>query len=55
MTLGDLVRKLREVGNQFNTYEVPLVDEKEEKLDLDLDTIKDEDGKWCVQVTRLWE
>lgn len=55
MTLGDLFRKLREVGNRFNTYEIPLVDEKEEKLDFDLDVIKDKDGKYCVQVTRIWE
>jgi hypothetical protein len=54
MTLGDLLRKLREVGDQFNTYEVPLVDEKEGKVDFDLDTIKDADGKWCVQITRIW-
>ena len=54
MTLGDLVRKLREVGDQFNSYEVPLVDEKEEKVDFDLDTFKDADGKWYVQITRIW-
>ena len=54
MTLGDLLRKLREVGDQFNSYEVPLVDEKEEKVDFDLDTIKDENGNWRVQITRIW-
>ena len=54
MTLGDLVRKLREVGDQFNSYEVPLVDEKELKVDFDLDTIKDADGNWYVQITRIW-
>ena len=55
MTLGDLLRKLRDEGNQFNTYEIPLVDEKEEKVDFDLDIIKDEKGTWCVQITRIWE
>lgn len=25
MTLGDLIRKLREVGDQFNTYEIPIM------------------------------
>ena len=54
MTLGDLLRKAREVGDQFNTYEIPLVDEKEEKVDFDLDTVKDEKGNWCVQITRIW-
>lgn len=54
MTLGDLIRKAREVGNQFNTYEIPLVDEKEEKVDFDLDIIKDEKGSWCIQITRIW-
>ena len=54
MTLGDLLRKLREVGDQFTSYEIPLVDEKEEKVDFDLDIIKDENGTWCVQITRIW-
>ena len=55
MTLGILLRKLRDVGDKFNTYEIPLVDEKEEKVDFDLDIIKDEKGSWCVQITRIWE
>lgn len=55
MTLGDLLRKAREVGNGFNTYEIPLVDEKEENVDFDLDIIKDEKGIWRVQITRIWE
>lgn len=25
MTLGDLIRKLREVGDQFNTFEIPIM------------------------------
>lgn len=25
MTLGDLIRKAREVGDQFNSYEIPLM------------------------------
>ena len=54
MTLGDLLRKLNEVGNQFNTYEILLVDEKEEKVDFDLDIIKDENGTWCIQITRIF-
>ena len=55
MTLGELLRKGRDIGSGFNTYEIPLVDEKEEKVDFDLDIIKDEKGTWCVQITRIWE
>lgn len=27
MTLGDLIRKAREVGDQFNSYEIPIMKE----------------------------
>lgn len=51
MTLGDLIRKAREVGNQFNTWDVPLYDEDYcEIKDVDLCVEKDEEG-YFVRLT----
>ena len=52
MTLADLIRKAREVGDQFNTYEVPLFDEAYVEIqNISLESEKDEDGKWFIQMT----
>jgi len=52
MTLGDLIRKARETGDQFNTYEVPLYDEAHiETQDVQFVPEKDTDGSWFIQMT----
>ena len=52
MTLGDLLRKLREVGDQFNSYEVPLIDENWEEWELDVETIQNMSGTYFIKMTR---
>jgi len=53
MTLGDLVRKLREVGDKFPTYEIPLVDVNWDDLDVTIEIVQDSyDGKYYVKV--IW-
>lgn len=43
MTLGDLIRKAREVGDMFNTYDIPLFDEAYcEVQDIEF-TVEDDD------------
>ena len=52
MTLGDLIRKARETGDQFNTYEVPLYDEAYIKIqNVQFEAEKDDDGIWFIQMT----
>jgi hypothetical protein len=52
MTLADLIRKARDVGDQFNTYEVPLFDEAYVEItNIVFEPEKDEDGKWFIQMT----
>ena len=41
MTLGDLYRKIKEVGNQFNTYEIPLIDEHWDDVDFIVEAVQD--------------
>lgn len=54
MTLGDLLRKLREVGNGFNTYEIPLMkDGLYVKFDLEAQGSND-DG-WHIEITNYRE
>jgi hypothetical protein len=52
MTLGDLIRKARETGDQFNTYEVPLYNEAHIEIqDVQFVPEKDTDGIWFIQMT----
>lgn len=52
MTLADLIRKAREIGDQFNTYAVPLYDEAYVEItDVKFEAEKDEDGEWFIQMT----
>ena len=52
MTLADLLRKAREIGGQFNSYEIPLYDEAYAEItDVKFEAEKDEDGKWFIQMT----
>ncbi len=45
MTLAELIRKAKEVGDQFNTYEIPLYDGSyDEIFDVEFVADKDEDG-----------
>jgi len=54
MTLGDLLRKAREVGNQFNTYEIPIMkDGLYVKFDLEAQG-SNYDG-WHIEITNYRE
>ena len=54
MTLGDLLRKAREVGGAFNTYEIPLMkDGLYVKLDLEAQGSNDEG--WRIEITNYRE
>ena len=54
MTLGDLLRKLREVGDQFNSYEIPLMkDGLYVKFDLEAQGSNDEG--WHIEITNYRE
>lgn len=54
MTLGDLLRKARQVGNAFNTYEIPLMkDGLHVKFDLEAQG-SNEDG-WHIEITNYQE
>ena len=52
MTLGDLIRKAKECGNQFNTYEVPLYGENGYIIkDIDFEIEQYDDGSYYVNMT----
>jgi len=52
MTLGDLIRKAREVGDIFTSYEIPLYDEAYVEIQsIKFEPEKDDDGKWFIQMT----
>lgn len=52
MTLADLIRKAKEIGNQFNTWEIPLYDDAHVEItDVEFAAEKDEDGEWFIQMT----
>ena len=54
MTLGDLLRKLREVGDQFNTYEIPLVDDNWDDVEYKVDIVQDsQDKKYYVMINEI--
>lgn len=54
MTLGDLIRKAREVGSGFNTYEIPIMkDGLYVKFDLEAQG-SNEDG-WHIEITNYQE
>ena len=54
MTLGDLIWKAREVGNGFNTYEIPLMkDGLYVKFDLEAQG-SNKDG-WHIEITNYQE
>lgn len=49
MTLGDLLRKAREVGGAFNTYEIPIMkDGLHVKFDLEAQGSNDEG--WHINI-----
>lgn len=51
MTLADLIRKAKEIGDQFNTHEIPLVDELWCDIEVDLEAVQDTDDKYYIQMT----
>lgn len=54
MTLGDLIRKAREVGNSFSTYEIPIMkDGLYVKFDLEAQGSNDEG--WHIGITNYQE
>ena len=54
MTLGDLLRKLREAGDQFNSYEIPLMkDGLYVKFDLEAQGSNNEG--WHIEITNYQE
>ena len=54
MTLGDLYRKLREVGDQFNTYEIPLIDDDWNDIDVIVETVQDSfDKKYYIKIIEI--
>ena len=54
MTLGDLLRKAREVGGAFNTYEIPIMkDGLYVKFDLEAEG-SNEEG-WRIEITNYRE
>jgi hypothetical protein len=54
MTLGDLLRKAREVGNGFNTYEIPIMkDGLYVKFDIEAQG-SNKDG-WHIEITNYQE
>ena len=54
MTLGQLLRKLRDVGDKFSTYEIPIMkDGLHVKFDLEAEGCN-EDG-WHIEITNYQE
>ena len=54
MTLGDLYRKLREVGDQFNSYEIPLIDDDWNDIDVIVEAVQDSfDKKYYVKIVDI--
>ena len=54
MTLAELLRKLREVGDQFNSYEIPIMkDGLHVKFDLEAQGSNDEG--WHIEITNYQE
>lgn len=54
MTLGDLIRKAREIGDNFNTYEIPLMkDSLYVKFDFEAQGSNDEG--WHIEITNYRE
>lgn len=54
MTLGDLLRKLREVGDQFNTYEIPLINGDWDDVDFQIEVAQDSETKqYYVKVIEI--
>ena len=54
MTLGDLIRKAREVGYGFNTYEIPLMKDGLH-VKFDLEAQGSNDGGWHIEITNYRE
>ena len=51
MTLADLIRKLREVGDQFTSYEIPLIDDDWNDIDIDVEIVQDTfDKKYYIKI-----
>lgn len=52
MTLGDLIRKARDCGNQFNTYDIPLYGENGFAIeDVDFNVTQNIDGNYFINMT----
>ena len=54
MTLGDLIRKVREVGNGFNTYEIPLM-KNGLYVKFDIEAQGSNDEGWHIEITNYRE
>ena len=54
MILRHLIEKLENTGRQFSSADIPVVDEKEEDLDFDIEIIQDKEGNYRIQMIRIW-
>lgn len=54
MTLGDLLRKAREVGGAFNTYEIPLMKDGLH-VKFDLEAQGSNEDVWHIEITNYQE
>lgn len=54
MTLADLLRKLREVGDQFNSYAIPLINGDWDDVDFQIEVAQDSETKqYYVKVIEI--
>lgn len=49
MTLGDLLRKARDVGNGFNTYEIPITKDGQ-PFEIDFEAEGSNDKGWHINI-----
>lgn len=51
MTLNELIKKAKTVGDKFNTYDLPLYDEACVEIKDIKFNIEEEDGEYFIQMT----
>lgn len=51
MTLNELIKKAKSVGDKFNTYDLPLYDEACVEIQDIKFNIEEEDGEYFIQMT----
>lgn len=51
MTLNELIKKAKTVGDKFNTYDLPLYDEACVEIQDIKFNIEEEDGEYFIQMT----